>query len=276
MLLRRSMRQIVEYVKAEVRKCDNIARYIKSCDEHAMAKRREAERLTHEAKLDEERRDRVKAMVLQIMRDVDKKKIEGATYTLSRVGNGGVQAVDIPQPELVPDSLKRITLTLPFEIWQYILDGDYNVSAKPEIVAAGSSANRQGRAEPEPDLTAIRKELEKRVPCSKCDGGGKDLFTEAETNCEYCGGTGEVANGVPGCVLKPPLAESLRIKMEIPRETGPEPHGKWSTRCARWVARCNPWRRSGKAVLICWWGVRAATGSWKLRTANRRISAPFC
>ncbi len=201
---------IVEYVKAEVRKCDNIARYIKSCDEHATAKRREAERLTHEARLDEDRRDRVKSMVLQIMRDVGKKKIEGATYTLSRVGNGGVQAVEVVQPDLVPNTLRKTTIVMPLELWRTVCK-QVNQDTIDRLVC-------ESRSNPEPDLTAIRKELEKRVPCPKCVGCKLQHFSEMGGDgpgqtipCSACGGTGEVANGVPGCVLKP-RGESLRIK----------------------------------------------------------------
>ncbi len=189
---------IVEYVKAEVRKADNIARYIKSCDEHATAKRREAERLTHEAKLDEERRDRVKAMVLQIMRDVDKKKIQGDTYTLSRVGNGGVQAVEVAQQDLVPEKFRTVTVRMALNVW-VSLSALVPQSEETKIVSSDEN------------LTAIRRELEKRIPCpSECDSGV--IYVDDGTEpCPICGGTGEVANGVPGARLAE-RGEHLRVK----------------------------------------------------------------
>ncbi len=145
---------IVEYVTTEVRKADNIARYVRSCEEHAEACKREAERLKHNEQVWTERKDRIKALVLQIMRDCDKKKIEGATYMLKRQANGGVQPVEVVQPELVPEEFSFVRWSIPARLARILVN---NWSEKQFL----EDFNRLGDCPFEPDRQKIRVALER-------------------------------------------------------------------------------------------------------------------
>lgn len=110
-------RAIVEYITAEVKKVDNIARFLRRCEEHAESSKREAERLRNAELAWLTRRERVRDIVLQVMRDTGQKKLEGATYTLKRQVNGGKRGVDVKQPEMVPDEMLRFTLVMTGKEW---------------------------------------------------------------------------------------------------------------------------------------------------------------
>jgi hypothetical protein len=153
---------IVEYVTKEIRKVDNIARWLIEMKLRREAIAAERARLGGIQSQIERQETRIKDLVLQVMRDFgDVKKLTGSIGSLRRQNNGGIAPLEIPQPDLVPNSLKRITITLPFEVWQFILDGDYDVAAPCAIVSAVHAANDKAYAEPDPK--AIREALESDV-----------------------------------------------------------------------------------------------------------------
>ena len=98
---------IVEYITAEVRKVDNISRLLIEWRVRRGAIEAERGRLGNIANAIERNEDRLKALVLQVMRDTGTKKLEGKIGTLRRQNNGGVPGVDVVQPYLVPESFKR-------------------------------------------------------------------------------------------------------------------------------------------------------------------------
>jgi hypothetical protein len=191
---------IKEYLAAEVRKADNIARYLQDCEARALAKRREAERLRASAERDEARAARVKEIVLGLMQQFDLKKIEGQAYTLKRQGNGGVRAVDVAQPDMVPEKYLRVTVTMSVPLWRVFCE-DLSDAEMDEV----------NIREPEPDKEAIRKQLETMEACPEC--GGPPYPGQVEDDkyfCGHCGGKGKVPRGVPGCSLKE-RGEQLRV-----------------------------------------------------------------
>jgi hypothetical protein len=147
--------------------------------------------------------------VLAVMRSLGKKKLEGSNgRALRRQANGGVQPVDVVQPELVPYDFQRITVTMPVNVWRDMM-GAYDREHVDAVL------NAQAHAKYEPNLTAIREELERKVPCQTCNGKGYIVLgyeTDGDSVTEQCGDcdNGEVNAGVPGCVLRP-RGESLRI-----------------------------------------------------------------
>ena len=160
---------IVETVTAEVRKVDNISRFLLELRARRKALEVECGRLQSIADACERTEDRIKEMVLQIMRDTDTKKLEGKIGTLRRQNNGGVLAVEVAQETLVPEGLKRYTLTMRGDLyhwlWSVITEWEKERPAHP-------LAHRVfDEAKSEPDIFAIRAELER-------------------------------GEGVPGCVLK--------------------------------------------------------------------------
>jgi hypothetical protein len=103
---------IRDYLKAEVRKVDGCAFAIKEYEARASARSQEAERMKASADRDAETAKRIKAMVLEVMQEFGEKKLSGRLFTISRQGNGGVQALTIAQPDLVPLEMKRCTIEL--------------------------------------------------------------------------------------------------------------------------------------------------------------------
>jgi len=185
---------IVETVTAEVRKVDNIARLLIEWRARREAIAEEMVRLgfIHDAL--ERNEERLKGMVLEIMRDCDVKKLEGKIGTLRRQQNGGVQGVDIRQPELVPEKFQRATVTLERSMWEII---------KKQYCLGEFDFHKESI---EPDLTAIGEALCKRVPCPACAHVPGPI---RRTDC-VCGGEGTVPGSVPGCVLKE-KGEHLRV-----------------------------------------------------------------
>src|ERR1019366_3213448 len=99
-------------------------------------------------------------------------------------------------------------IVMPLELWREVCK-QVSQSTIDRLVC-------ESRSNPEPDLTAIRAELEKRVPCPKCEGVGVIERRVADADkvddpCPLCDKTGTIPNGVPGCRLKP-RGESLDRK----------------------------------------------------------------
>jgi hypothetical protein len=138
-----------EYLKAEVKKADSIAGYIRRTEALASIREEEAERLDALAAADRQRVAWLKQSTIAIMREMDLKKCEGAAGFLRRQGNGGVQPVEVRQPELLPLRFQRFTLTITgTELKQLRSFDDPTAERVTE------------RAKPaEPDITAIRESL---------------------------------------------------------------------------------------------------------------------
>ena len=188
---------IVETVTAEVRKVDGVSRKLIEWDAQIDAIEKEVERLEAIAARIKQNRKRLADLVLQIMRDTDTKKLEGKLGTLRRQNNGGVLSVEVVQPDLVPERLQTITVRANAAFWSEIVRRIGNMED-------AFSGNVKVSA-PEPDLTAIRAELDKRVSCPSCAVLARmyEAMLDQKPPCETCGDTGTVSNGVPGCRLKP-------------------------------------------------------------------------
>jgi hypothetical protein len=201
---------IQEYVTAEVRKVDNISRFLLEMKARREALAKENRRLDILAEGCERTETRIKEMVLGIMRDTDTKKLTGEIGTLRRQNNGGALGVDVVQPDLVPDEMKRVTVSMPLDLWHDVC----HTTDFETLVRLGEGV-KEGK--PEPDLMAIRRELEKRVPCPKCKGAKRVAVCDCEGgsnpewhDCDVCAGEGTVPNGVPGCRLAD-RGEHLRV-----------------------------------------------------------------
>lgn len=103
---------IRDYLKREVRKVDNIAYTVKEFEARAVAQAEEAKRMVAKAEKNSETVKRIKQMVLEVMQEFGEKKLPGRLFTITRQGNGGVQALTIAQPDLVPDHLRTVTVRM--------------------------------------------------------------------------------------------------------------------------------------------------------------------
>lgn len=101
---------ISDYVQAEVQKADGIALYLKECGRRAEIHKQEAAEQRAKAQIWTNREDNLRAMVIGIMEAAGKSKIEGRLCKLSLRDNPS--AVDVAQPEMVPDEFKRTKTTV--------------------------------------------------------------------------------------------------------------------------------------------------------------------
>ena len=140
---------IVEYITKEVHKVDNIARLLIDLKAREQALADEAERLEKMANVCQQTSDRIKAIVLQVMRDYDVRKLEGRIGTLRRQASGGVQGVDIRQPELLPEEYRKVRAMMDGEMWNEVCG----------LLRTAGIGLVHIRADEEPDLTAIGEAL---------------------------------------------------------------------------------------------------------------------
>ena len=184
--------KIQEWIGREVRKVDGIRGYLKHCDMMAGAAKAEAQAQSQRAKAWEDRGRRIKAFVASVMDAAGLKKLEGQTGTLMLKGNGGVQPVTITDPEMVPDDLCSVTVTMTVAAWDWALD-----------VLNGNEAEMKGftfAVGPRtPMLAKIREALAR--PCEGCNGAPQNTDSRVlGMICAACGGTGK--QGVPGAYLE--------------------------------------------------------------------------
>jgi hypothetical protein len=213
---------IKEYLQKEVQKVDNVARFRRGLDHCLDATKKEIELLRHRQEQLQKWREEMDAMVLDVMRAADKKKLEGGSHTLRRQGNGGVQAVEVLQPELVPEGLKRYSLTMRGDLyhwlWSVVTEFEKEHAIHPLAHSVFDDAHSVfDDAKTEPDLTAIREALEARERCPACGGLMRVAVCDCEGgsnpewhDCDTCNGEGTIPAGVPGCRLVP-RGEHLRV-----------------------------------------------------------------
>ncbi len=103
---------IRDYVRAEVKKVDGIAKAVKSLRASSEAKKKEADDMYAKSKADAETANRILGFALEVLQQFDSKREEGRLFKLIRQGNGGVQPLVISQPDIVPLSFKRVTVSI--------------------------------------------------------------------------------------------------------------------------------------------------------------------
>ncbi len=109
--------RIREWANLEVRRVDGIRKYWRLCDQMEAAAKFEAETQRRRAQMWAARRARLKLLVYDVMTAFHLKKLEGQTGSLMVKGNGGKQAVEISNPELVPSEYMRVTMECSGDVW---------------------------------------------------------------------------------------------------------------------------------------------------------------
>lgn len=99
--------QIAEYLRAEIKKTDNIIPLLRNWEALALARKTEAARLIESAKVVTNRIDRLKEMIKTVMQSMPwpegkPRKLEGTTGTLLLKANGGRAAVTVTDVSMVP------------------------------------------------------------------------------------------------------------------------------------------------------------------------------
>lgn len=184
-------KEIAAYLTREVAKVDSYAGLIRRRLDDAKLLKAEAARLADRAKVAEADADRLKETALRVMQQFGVKELKTQTNTLRVQGNGGLEALDV-EPELLPRSMKLITVTMPLNDWFDIRPGQDTPMAK-----------RISTRSLDPNSDAIREALKQRVPCPECYERTAANSGVANANCERCNGSGTVPNTVPGARLLP-------------------------------------------------------------------------
>ncbi len=178
---------IAEYMQALPEKVDSVAHVIHTLESQIALAKVEEDRLEARRKKFSAALDRLKAYVVDVLSQIPEpkrgsRKIEGSTATLCLVKNGGLEALDITEPTIVPDEMCVAEVRMPWSDWERITPLDL-----------------QDRAKRVPDNAAIRAAL--KSPCWLCAGKDED--------CDQCGGTG--LSTVPGARLLP-RGQRLEVK----------------------------------------------------------------
>lgn len=113
---------IRQYIGKELEKIDSTAHVILDLTARQQIHKAEADRLYMIAANEEATVKRIKELVLLVMDEFGEKKLRGAMHDLSSVGNGGVQALTIAQPDIIPDSFRTVTFRVPALLLKTILD----------------------------------------------------------------------------------------------------------------------------------------------------------
>lgn len=149
------------YIGKEGQKVDSIAHVLLDLEGRRFLHAQEASRLKMLADGEEATIKRIKEMVLLVMDEFGVPKLEGALHDLKAQGNGGVQALTIAQPDMVPDAYKVITATFPLLAWR-------DLQGRTNAINIG---------EPMPYARRIREVLDtgEGVPGCRLDPRGKHL-----------------------------------------------------------------------------------------------------
>lgn len=197
---------IVRFIEEKVSEVTDLrAAYFALSDAAAIATA-ESKRAQNRAILMESRAMRLKELIKGCMQTLGKKRLDSAMGSFLVRGNGGAQPVEITDESLVPDDYRRITVTMPLNLW---MERGCSAFSGCEIKTSFS---------PEISKSAIAEALQQ--PCQRCDGNGicgeawgeldEDAeYRPAENPCKACGGTGK--QGVPGARFAE-RGTSLQIK----------------------------------------------------------------
>lgn len=215
--------KIQTYGLAQPEKVDQIAYVLKRLDRDADFDETEGKRLIARAKARRAAKDRLKDYVKGEFVAAGETKVDGEHNTLKLEANP--VSVEVTDVSLIPDALKRQSVTLDCATWIQIRDALSH--SKHTILALELLGGRQ-RAEAIPDKTNIKAILACPVckagvakkdceacdstgyaPCPSCQGTGLSApFDSSSMNCSQCGGSGNAT--VPGARLE--FGQKLMIR----------------------------------------------------------------
>ena len=139
---------LAEYVGREIQKVDGIHAYLKWADATAKAAKEEAAAYAARCKRAEAARDRLKALVVDVMRATGKRRLEGTAGRVLRVqANGGLAPLEV-DGDVLPDEYIDITVRLPLTEWRGLTEKCYpTASARILTYAPATERIREALAE---------------------------------------------------------------------------------------------------------------------------------
>ncbi len=190
--------QIEAFVGREIRKVTGIAallRYFRSQTEAAKAEEAHARKWRDRW---EARYNRLATMVHGVMVAMDVQKLEGATDRFRRQNNP--EATEVYDAAALPDEYLKGTIKLPYADVKWLLAAARNSSLDTSNLVITSDV----------DAVKLKAALQANVDCHYCQGIG-EIPTGGEVNpCQNCEGTGQVRATIPGARLT--RGEHLRVE----------------------------------------------------------------
>ena len=184
---------LAEYLLREIGKVDSIHSLLRWAKATASDAAKLAKEYTERRRRAESTVERVEAIVLDVMRSADKKKLEGtAGRSLNRQANGGLAPLQVDGwneaakcwsvvDPVIAEEFLDVTLKIPCDLWVRIFNA-FTTECRLHVEVKAT----------EPAKSRIRAALAQ--DCALCEGRGK--ITEsadpaAEVGCNLCGGSGK-------------------------------------------------------------------------------------
>lgn len=187
-------RTLREYVTLEVRKADNIHRYLTTAKAILAARKAEAKRMTEGAKQLESSIDRLERLTMAAMIQGGKTRLDGTNGRyLLRKKNGSVAPLQVDgwnddtktwfQEPVLPEEFMDVTVVLPLSDWKRLL-AQPDAPLVDATVKGGAPSNKRIRGALAQDCDSCdgKKTISsfgKVEPCEKCAGTGKQLVPGA-------------------------------------------------------------------------------------------------
>ncbi len=168
------------YARAEVAKVDGILGYMRHCSGRAETANAEAMRMGAIAKLWQRRRERLEGIVLAVMLDSKKDKLEGNLGEFQVKGNP--PSVEITDPSLLPDEMVQYSGTISGPAMEWFRQ------------AWHFAENWLGRQDVQMERVPMKAQIAAALkqPCAHCEGSGKaETWGEKFIDCPECEGSGK-------------------------------------------------------------------------------------
>ena len=209
--------QIKEWLTAEASKVTSYVGLIRSKQATVEAAKAEKARVDAILKAAEADVERLKANALAVMQRFDVKELKAVPGGgLRRQGNGGLEPLDIPVAENVPNKYTLRTVRLTWGMVETIRTLINERRQKPNdshsMICLGDLEATVEQGKIQPDTAAIRIALEQRVTCPECKGTGERKYhaDNESSDCLHCKGERKVPATVEGARLLP-KGEHVRV-----------------------------------------------------------------
>lgn len=124
-------RQLQAYIRAEIRKVDNVRSYLRHCDMMAEAAAEEVKRLSALGHTWKSRRERLLDLCRELMLEFGEKRLDGLHGSIVLKGNGGLQALEMGNPGLIPEEMCDYRGFITSKCWTAILEACNRVGVSP-------------------------------------------------------------------------------------------------------------------------------------------------
>ena len=172
--------QIGEYLTKEAAKVDSYAGLIQRETANAKLCREEANRLLELARKREAFVEMLKERAVAVMEQFGVRVIESPKHRMRVQGNGGLEPLEIPMQDRLPEGLKEYTVKMPGDLYHWIWNAIKAVEEGLDLVPHPLAEKVMDEATSLPRNQAIREALKsgEDVPGARLLPRGKSLRIE--------------------------------------------------------------------------------------------------